>query len=212
MSSLPSATTCGEHGKHQRPSSPVLTRPSSFFSKDGKDVDRSGNLPAGTCVDTVVCHPFAFDFYLQAHAGLVGTARPCHYSVLEDDNNFKPDDLQRLTNALCYAYPRATRSVSLVTPAYLADIICTQTRAFIYAGDDDSVTPSQTSGGGSGARPQTVAFDPLQIDTMIKRGKGASEARSSCECQRFLVDDEHSADRIRSCSRKGSLVYVIKTA
>lgn len=29
--------------------------------------------PAGLVVDQVVTHPYAFDFYLQAHAGLVGT-------------------------------------------------------------------------------------------------------------------------------------------
>lgn len=105
--------------------------------------------------------------------------------MLADENGFKPDDLQKLTNALSYAYPRATRSVSLVTPAYLADIICTQARAFIYTPEEETVTPSQTSGGGGGAAQglQTIAFDPLQIDTMLKRDKPASESRSACECR-----------------------------
>jgi eukaryotic translation initiation factor 2C len=40
-----------------------------FFAANLNDVDRSGNLPAGTVVDNVVTHPFAFDFYLQAHGG-----------------------------------------------------------------------------------------------------------------------------------------------
>lgn len=68
-----------------------------FFAANPADNDRSGNLvtttclihsvcritdirigfrnlqPAGLVVDQVVTHPYAFDFYLQAHAGLVGT-------------------------------------------------------------------------------------------------------------------------------------------
>ena len=61
-----------------------------FFGAGG-DVDRSGNCPAGTVVDKAVTHPFAFDFYLQAHSGLVGTARSAHYIVLVDDTKSTPD-------------------------------------------------------------------------------------------------------------------------
>lgn len=53
-----------------------------FFANSDRDIDRSGNLPAGTVVDTKVVHPYGFDFYLQAHAGLIGTARPTRYVVL----------------------------------------------------------------------------------------------------------------------------------
>lgn len=49
-----------------------------FFAMDDKDRDRTGNLNPGFVVDQKVTHPFAFDFYLQAHAGLQGTARPTH--------------------------------------------------------------------------------------------------------------------------------------
>jgi eukaryotic translation initiation factor 2C len=40
-----------------------------FFGLNQGDLDRTGNLPAGTVVDTTITHPFAFDFFLQAHAG-----------------------------------------------------------------------------------------------------------------------------------------------
>ena len=43
--------------------------------------DKSGNCPAGTVVDRDITHPTEFDFYLQSHAGLLGTSRPAHYSV-----------------------------------------------------------------------------------------------------------------------------------
>lgn len=31
---------------------------------------RSGNIPAGTTVDTDITHPYEFDFYLCSHAGI----------------------------------------------------------------------------------------------------------------------------------------------
>lgn len=79
-------------------------------------------------MDSKICHPTEFDFYLCSHAGiqvnfcyrwcnnlkldyysalmfkrfLQGTSRPAHYHVLWDENNFTADALQSLTNNLCY--------------------------------------------------------------------------------------------------------------
>lgn len=99
-----------------------------FFPMDQRDSDRSGNCLPGTVVDTDIVHPFEFDFYLQSHAGLQGTSRPTHYHVLYDDNNFTPDSLQDLTYRLCYIYGRATRAVSIVPPAYYADLVAARAR------------------------------------------------------------------------------------
>jgi eukaryotic translation initiation factor 2C len=143
-----------------------------FFSKTGKDVDRSGNLPPGTVVDRTVVHPFAFDFYLQAHAGLIGTARPTHYVVLVDENNFKADTLQQLTNALSYSFARATRSVSIVSVCYYADIICTKSRSMVYEEESFSETQTQSSAGGSGPRGMLVKeFDPLKITKLFAKNR-----------------------------------------
>ncbi|KAJ1989795.1 hypothetical protein H4R33_001936 [Dimargaris cristalligena] len=90
--------------------------------------DRSGNCPAGTVVDRGVTHPKEFDFFLQSQGGLQGTCRPTRYTVLYDDNDFTADDLQQLTNQLCYLYPRCTRSVSLCPPAYFADLLASRAR------------------------------------------------------------------------------------
>ncbi|VAI01064.1 unnamed protein product [Triticum turgidum subsp. durum] len=79
--------------------------------------DRSGNILPGTVVDTKICHPTEFDFYLCSHAGIQGTSRPTHYHVLLDENRFSADALQTLTYNLCYTYARCTRSVSIVPPA-----------------------------------------------------------------------------------------------
>jgi len=99
-----------------------------FFPQNPKDADRSGNCPAGTVVDREVAHPTEFDFYLQSHAGLLGTSRPAHYNVLSDENNFTPDGLQSLSFTLCHVYARATRSVSIPAPVYYADIVCARAK------------------------------------------------------------------------------------
>ncbi|EDO38583.1 predicted protein, partial [Nematostella vectensis] len=42
-----------------------------LFAEEGRDArGKSRNVPAGTTVDTVICHPFEFDFYLCSHAGI----------------------------------------------------------------------------------------------------------------------------------------------
>ena len=53
---------------------------SRFFPMSGEG-DKSGNCFAGTVVDRDVTHPTDHDFYLQSHAGILGTSRPAHYSV-----------------------------------------------------------------------------------------------------------------------------------
>ncbi|KAG8134005.1 hypothetical protein E2320_011768 [Naja naja] len=73
-------------------------------------VGKSGNIPAGTTVDTKITHPSEFDFYLCSHAGIQGTSRPSHYHVLWDDNRFSSDELQILTYQLCHTYVRAEGS------------------------------------------------------------------------------------------------------
>ncbi|KAJ4841784.1 argonaute 5 [Turnera subulata] len=67
-----------------------------------RKMDRSGNILPGTVVETQICHPTEFDFYLNSHAGIKGTSRPAHYHVLYDENEFDADALQSLTNSLCY--------------------------------------------------------------------------------------------------------------
>ncbi|MBA0800912.1 hypothetical protein Gohar_011317, partial [Gossypium harknessii] len=69
---------------------------------DRNAVDKSGNILPGTVVDSKICHPTEFDFYLCSHAGIQGTSRPAHYHVLWDENKFTADALQSLTNNLCY--------------------------------------------------------------------------------------------------------------
>ncbi|WWC67950.1 uncharacterized protein I206_101869 [Kwoniella pini CBS 10737] len=132
-----------------------------FASNAKKDTDqKTGNLLAGTCVDSGVTHPYAFDLYLQAHAGLQGTAKPTHYVVLSDENDFSADQMQDLCNKLCYSYARCTKAVSLIPVVYYSDLIAWKCRDFVYPSDDSSEVESirTTSTGGV-----EVAFDPNQL-------------------------------------------------
>ncbi|QRW26912.1 protein argonaute 1 [Rhizoctonia solani] len=117
-----------------------------MFPKDKANADKSENCLAGTVVDQVIGHPLEFDFFLLSHAGLIGTSRPAHYSVVHDDNNFTPDSLQKLTFALCHVYARATRSVSIPPPVYYADIVCGRARHHLPPDFDMSDSATIASG------------------------------------------------------------------
>ncbi|KAM7202916.1 Ribonuclease H-like domain containing protein [Naviculisporaceae sp. PSN 640] len=122
-----------------------------FFNKgpDGKALEER-TLP-GTLVDRGVTSQYLWEFYLQAHNPLKGTARPAHYVVLVDQifskinretiKAYSLDHAQNLlakvTNALSYVMGRSTTAVSVCAPAFLADKACDRARA--YNMDDPKV-------------------------------------------------------------------------
>ncbi|KAI4334305.1 hypothetical protein L6164_019015 [Bauhinia variegata] len=126
--------------------------PADYNSRD--QMDRSGNILPGTVVDTHICHPREFDFYLNSHAGIQGMNRPAHYHVLFDENHFNADQLQSFTNNLCYTFARCTRSVSLVPPAYYAHLAAFRARYYIEGGESESDSGSGSRGAGARALPQ----------------------------------------------------------
>jgi hypothetical protein len=101
-------------------------------SKQGADVRSLNPLP-GTVVDRGVTDHFLWDFFLQAHQGLQGTARPAHYVVIKDQIGFEQDQLEAFTHNLCYLFNRATKAVSICPPAYYADLICERGRAYLFS-------------------------------------------------------------------------------
>lgn len=136
--------------------------------RDRSSTDRSGNILPGTVVDTNICHPNEFDFYLCSHAGIQGTSRPAHYHVLYDENGFTADGLQMLTNSLCYTYARCTRSVSIVPPAYYAHHAAFRAQYYI---EDVNFSDTESSVGGSGraSRETKKEVRPLpQIKDNVK--------------------------------------------
>jgi len=140
-----------------------------LFCEDRSDmVGKSNNIPAGTVVDTKICHPSQYDFYLCSHAGIQGTSRPTHYHVLHDDNDYGSNVLQGFTYQLCHTYVRCTRSVSIPAPTYYAHLVAFRARYHMQAVfDNDSDLGSVSSYGGRSGGGMTPTLDLDKLDKMI---------------------------------------------
>ena len=79
-----------------------------FFEEDR---DRFKNPPSGLCVDEKVVQKDKYEFYIQPQYVNQGTATPCHFEVLYQDEdkehpekNLPIENLENLTFQLCYYY------------------------------------------------------------------------------------------------------------
>ncbi|KAI5462319.1 Piwi domain-containing protein [Mariannaea sp. PMI_226] len=97
-----------------------------FFPQKG---DRNGNPLPGTLVEKEVTHPFMWDFYLNSHVAIQGTARPVHYHVILDEMNVPVNDFQKMIYQQCYTYARSTTPVSLHPAVYYAHLASARARA-----------------------------------------------------------------------------------
>lgn len=106
-----------------------------------------------TCrvVDTGVTEARNWDFFLQSHHALKGTARPAHYFVLLNEiftqdfvgrNVNISDYLQKLTYDMCFLFGRSTGPVSIPPPVYYADLAYERSRCYGDFDDDTSDTSS----------------------------------------------------------------------
>lgn len=174
-----------------------------FFPIDEKDCWTSGkgnvmeNLKPGLIVDTDITSMWHFDFYLQSHNALKGTARSAHYFVIHNGIGYDADTLQDLvsnlpisappppalvtpilmawssqTNSLCYTFPRATKGVSYVAAAYMADRLCERGRMYLKAcldGTADITVPVPV-----GQTLEEIMVRRLRDDTTYWRAEGSS--------------------------------------
>jgi len=101
-----------------------------FYPTTEANADRSSNCEPGTVVDRGVTEAGNWDFFLQPHACLQGTARTGHYYVVLDEvfrqrpvkaPQNAADALEDLTHNMCHLFGRATKAVSLCPPAYSDD-------------------------------------------------------------------------------------------
>ena len=145
--------------------------------------DDNGNCCNGTIVDRHVTEARNWDFFLQAHNALQGTARPAHYFIVLDEIFAKrpvkapfantADVFEDLTHNMCYLFGRATKAVSLCPPAYYADLGCERARCYL-AGHFDMATPAMTpaqseagDGGPGEAEQKDITVHPNLRDTMF---------------------------------------------
>ncbi|KAJ8058470.1 hypothetical protein OCU04_012658 [Sclerotinia nivalis] len=146
-----------------------------FYPKDTESADSKSNCPAGTVVDRGVTESRNWDFFLQPHQCHMGTAIPCRYFVILDEifksqkvktpHQTSADSLEELTHNMCYLLGRTTKAVSLCSPAYYADLLCTRMRAYLA---DQYDPPTQNTTLQSEARPESaVGQDRVTIQTDI---------------------------------------------
>jgi len=108
-----------------------------LFPVDNLDCDKNGNMLSGTVIDSGICSPHDFDFFMCSHAGLKGTSKPSHYHVLWDDMNLTADQLEEFTFYMCHLYARCTRAVSIPAPAYYAHLAAYRARFYSAFDEDD---------------------------------------------------------------------------
>lgn len=151
-----------------------------FYPTRQEDADRSNNPIHGTVVDRGVTEARNWDFFLQAHTALKGTARPAHYYTVWDEIflNLKPtlpaqntaDILEAMTHHMCYLFGRATKAVSICPPAYYADLVCTRARCYLSRAFEPE-TPSGSVVGsenpGITVESSEVLIHPNVKDTMF---------------------------------------------
>ncbi|ETI22358.1 hypothetical protein G647_06432 [Cladophialophora carrionii CBS 160.54] len=127
-----------------------------FYPTRADQADRSSNPQNGTVVDRGVTEARNWDFFMQAHTAIQGTARPAHYYVIFDEIfqarkvqqapfENAADVLEDLTHNMCYLFGRATKAVSICPPAYYADLVCERARCYLSG----LFSPSVTSSAGS---------------------------------------------------------------
>ncbi|KAF3204048.1 hypothetical protein TWF679_009990 [Orbilia oligospora] len=92
---------CAEFEPQYRPSITLVVvgkrHHTRFYPTEDNSADDRKNCLPGTVVDRGITDVYNFDFFLQAHKALQGTARPAHYFVLRCENGYSADDLQRMS-------------------------------------------------------------------------------------------------------------------
>ena len=114
-----------------------------FFPASGHG-DRNQNPNPGTLVERDVTHPYQWDFYLNAHSAIQGTARPVHYHVIMDQAKMQPQQLINMIYEHSYQYVRSSTPVSIHPAVYYAHLAAK--RAVAHERGTDT---------GTGGRPHT---------------------------------------------------------
>lgn len=99
---------------------------------------------------------------------LIGTSRPSHYTVIEDDNDFSANDLQKLTYYLCHTYVRCTKSISTPAPVAYAHLAAYRARQHYMSQIEESTTSSDTSTSGAYHALSQAIVDAIKVKDDLK--------------------------------------------
>ncbi|TFK71981.1 Piwi-domain-containing protein, partial [Pluteus cervinus] len=133
-----------------------------MWPTNSDEATKNGNTRPGSVIDKGITAVYDFDFYLQAHAPIQGHAKGTHYTVVYDSARFTADDIQNGTHNFSYLYARATKAVSLVPPAYYADLACERARMYLhnfFVDDGASTSGDSVATGEAGSSQQ---MDPKE--------------------------------------------------
>ncbi|CAF1302297.1 unnamed protein product [Adineta steineri] len=145
-----------------------------FPEKDGD------NVTAGTVVDSDdVTNPTTYSFFLNSHHSDKGTSRPTYYHVLYDDNKLKPDEVQMLTNALCYTSARCTRSISIPAPVKYADLLAFRANYYVNINE-----PSNTES--TDQETNIPVNQSVDVNNTIKSQRIVLSSKLENDCSYFL--------------------------
>ena len=138
-----------------------------FYPTSEEDMDpKSLNTRPGTAVDRHVTGygERVWDFFLQPHKALQGTAKPMHCIVIKNENGYGIE-LERMTHSLCYLWHRATKAVSIPPPAYYADKLAERGRVFLHDLFNEELSETASSGS-TASQLEFKVHDKLK-DTMF---------------------------------------------
>ncbi|KAK5065213.1 hypothetical protein LTR84_001050 [Exophiala bonariae] len=128
---------------------------------DKEAADMKGNPLPGCLIERDVTMPNEFDFYLYSHIALQGTSRPVHYTILYDEADHRPEQIQNMLYEHCYQYMRSTTSVSLHPAVYYAHLASNRAKAH----EDIPATAGPQGGPGFKQGQQKKSSEPSDTET-----------------------------------------------
>ena len=98
------------------------------------DAEKSGDLKnpeEGTIIDTDVCNPGNYEFYLQPQYVNSGCASPTHFDVLYDSTRIPVEILQSCTYFLCHYYWNWSGPIRIPAPLKYAEVCSKFSNSFL---------------------------------------------------------------------------------
>jgi eukaryotic translation initiation factor 2C len=86
--------------------------------------------------------------------------------MVYDENRLGADEIQQGINTVSYLYGRATKAVSLIPPAYYADVACERGRHYL---NDFLVGDEKASGSGGSAAKRDKEEEKARVFNAAKQ-------------------------------------------